>query len=184
MFRLDLPVGFLLLFGLLQGRQLAFGQDQALLGHPGFQGLKPLLEGLQVVTEPHRPDPSRGDDDPLLAQFVGRSQLSISRELHRNPQCCLLHRIRDPVLEQRLLAGYLIEGRLATVLVQFLVPVEGVSAVTHNLTGLGHIAQLPGQFQKSQLGLQYFFLLCSHLTLPPLLWGHLITLVCVCQIKS
>ena len=46
MFGLDFPVALLLLFGLLQGRQLALGEDEALLGHLGFQCFYRLLEGL------------------------------------------------------------------------------------------------------------------------------------------
>ena len=49
-----------------------------------------------------------GDDDPLLAQFVGRSQLSAGWELHCDAHRGLLHGFRYPVLEQRLLAGYLV----------------------------------------------------------------------------
>ena len=149
MLRLNLPVGFLLLPGLLQGRQLALGQDKA-----------------------------------LLAQFVGCSQLSVGWELHRYAHRGLLHRFRNSILDHRLLAGDLIEGGLAPLLVEFLVPVEGVPAVTHDLAGLGHIAKLPSQFQQAQFGLQHFFLLRSHLTLPSLSWGHLITIFTQCQIKS
>ena len=70
MLRLDLPVGLLLLSGLLQGRQLTFGEDQALLGHPGFGSLcwdpEPLLEGLQVVAQPYRRTPHRDMMTPCL----------------------------------------------------------------------------------------------------------------------
>ncbi len=40
MFRLDLPVSFLLLFGLLQGCHLALGEDDPFLGYLSFQGLQ------------------------------------------------------------------------------------------------------------------------------------------------
>jgi hypothetical protein len=39
MFRLDLAVGFFFLLGSLQDLELAFGQDQVLGCHLGFQGL-------------------------------------------------------------------------------------------------------------------------------------------------
>lgn len=106
------------------------------------------------MTEKYRSHASGGDDYPFFAQFVGRSQLTVGRKLHRDAQCSLFHRFRHPVLEQRLLPGYLVEGRLTTGLVEFLVPVEGVPAVTHDMAGMGNMAQLPGQLQEAQLGLQ------------------------------
>ena len=63
-------------------------------------------------------------------------------------------------------------------------PKSRYKAVTHYLASLRHIAQLPGQIQNPRLGLQNFLLLSSHLTLPPQHWGHLITGVYECQIKS
>ena len=70
MLRFDLPVGLLLLPGLLQGGQLTLGEDDALLGRPGLQSLEPFLEGLQVVAQPHRTDAAGGDDDAILTQII------------------------------------------------------------------------------------------------------------------
>lgn len=51
---------------------------------------------------------------------------------------------RYSILQDGFLAGNFMQGRLATVLVQLPVAVEGVSTVTHDLASLGHIAQLLG----------------------------------------
>lgn len=50
--------------------------------------------------------------------------------------------LRYTVLEDGLLSGYLVEGFLATVLIQLLVAVKGVSAVAHHLARRRHVAQL------------------------------------------
>jgi hypothetical protein len=49
MLRVYFPMRFLLLLSFLQSRQLAFGENNPFLGHPGFQGFEALLEGLQIV---------------------------------------------------------------------------------------------------------------------------------------
>ena len=56
MVALDLAMRFFLLFGLFQRRHLFLGEQDALLGGAGVQGLEPLLEGLQIVAQPDRPD--------------------------------------------------------------------------------------------------------------------------------
>jgi len=60
-FAFKLPVGFLLLFGLLQRQHLGLGQYQALLSHLGRQGLQALVHILQIVPLPHTAHPRRGD---------------------------------------------------------------------------------------------------------------------------
>lgn len=52
-----------------------------------------------------------------------------------------------------LLPRNLLEGRLAARVVELFKSVETVSAVSHQLTGLGDIAQLLRQFQHADFGL-------------------------------
>ncbi len=49
MLGLDLPVGFLNLFGFLQGLQLIFGENNSILGYLGLQGFKTLKTILNKV---------------------------------------------------------------------------------------------------------------------------------------
>ena len=49
---LELAVRFLLRLGLLQGRELALGEHQALLRHLGFERLEALLHGLEIMALP------------------------------------------------------------------------------------------------------------------------------------
>lgn len=65
--RFDLPVGLLLPLGLLQRLHLRFGEDQPVLRYARLQGLQALLEGLQVVPQPHAAHARRGDAVALLA---------------------------------------------------------------------------------------------------------------------
>jgi hypothetical protein len=57
-----------------------------------------------------------------------------------------LYVLGNTVLQDGFLAGNLMEGGLAAVLVQLPVSVEGIAAVAHDLAGLRHVAQLLGQF--------------------------------------
>ena len=57
----ELAVRFLVGFRLLQRGELALGQDQAVLRHPGLQGLQPLGHGVEVVANEHAADAGGGD---------------------------------------------------------------------------------------------------------------------------
>ncbi len=67
MFGFDLPVGLFLVLGFLQGDNLAFGEDQAILGDFGFQGLQTQLEGLEVMSQPDAADAAGRDEKTSLA---------------------------------------------------------------------------------------------------------------------
>lgn len=55
----DLPISLFLILGLLQGNDLAFGEDQSVLSDFGFQGLETELERLEVVTKPNTANVSK-----------------------------------------------------------------------------------------------------------------------------
>ena len=63
----DLPVGLFLVLGLLQGKDLPFGEDQAILSDFGFQGFQTPFEGLEVMAQPDAADSARGDEKTSLA---------------------------------------------------------------------------------------------------------------------
>ena len=65
-----LPLGFLLLLGPLQCLELLFRENKILLGGLGFQCFQTLLERLQVMAQPHTPNPTRRNKDPSLLQLV------------------------------------------------------------------------------------------------------------------
>ena len=48
----EFAVGLLVGLGLLEGCDLRFGQDQAVLSHLGLERLEPVLHGSQVVAQP------------------------------------------------------------------------------------------------------------------------------------
>ena len=84
----------------------------------------------------------------------------------------------DPVLQDRLPAGDLLQGGFAARLVQFLEAVEAVAAIAHHLAGLGDIAELLGQFQHADLRLMIFWSVVIVLT--PFVKGRTLP---DCQIK-
>ena len=47
--------------GLLQGGELALGEDEALLRHLGLERLQPVLHGGEVVPQPDRAHAERRD---------------------------------------------------------------------------------------------------------------------------
>jgi len=69
MFGFDLAMGLFIVLGLLQRDDLALGEDQAVLGDLGFQGLQTQLEGLQVMTQPDAADAAGRDEEVLLCAF-------------------------------------------------------------------------------------------------------------------
>lgn len=66
----------LLGFGFLQRSQLAFGQDEPLLGHLGFQRLEALLHGFKIIPLPDPAHASRRDRLAVLAHLVVEADLT------------------------------------------------------------------------------------------------------------
>jgi hypothetical protein len=56
--------------------ELVFGQDQALLGHLGFERLQALLHRLQIMALPHPAHARWRDRVALLAHLVGDPDLA------------------------------------------------------------------------------------------------------------
>src|SRR5512132_1548558 len=61
----ELAMGFLVGLRLLQSGELALGQDQAILRHPGLQSLQPLGHGVEVVANPDAANAGGGDPQAL-----------------------------------------------------------------------------------------------------------------------
>ena len=74
---------------------------------------------------------------------------------------------RRAVLQDRLTAADLLQGKLAAFVAQLLEAVEAVPAVAHHLAGLADVAELPGQFQQSDLRSDDLLLLCHRVSLTP-----------------
>jgi len=145
--------------GFLEGGDLRFGQDQAVLGHLCFQRLEPMLHGLQVVAQPDRADAEGGDRHSLLGERVGDSGLAPGRLVDRHGYDRLFDLGRNPVLQDRLASRHLLERQLPAFVVEILEPVEAVPAVAHDLTGLADPAELLGQFEQARLGPNDFLIL-------------------------
>ena len=126
-FGLDLAVFLFLLLGLLQGDQLAFGEDPAVLSDACLQGLEPFLEGLQVMSQPDAADASRGDEQSLLSELVGDADLPVGGLFEGDPDDGLLDVGVDPILGDGLFSADLVECLLSAVFVELLEPVEAVA---------------------------------------------------------
>ena len=149
--------------GFLEGGDLRFGQDQAVVGHLCFQRLEPMLQGLQVVAQPDRADAEGGDRHSLLGERVGDSGLAPGRLVDRHGYDRLFDLGRNPVLQDRLASRHLLERQLPAFVVEILEPVEAVPAVAHHLAGLADVAELLGQFEQAGLGANDFLIL-GHLS--------------------
>ena len=99
MFGLDLAVSLLLVLGFLQGNDLAFGEDQAILGDLGLQGLESPLEGLQIVSQPDASNAAGRDEEALLAEFIGETDLSPGRLVEGELDHRLFDLGGDPILD-------------------------------------------------------------------------------------
>ncbi len=140
-------MGLFLVLGLLQGDNLAFGEDQAILGDFGFPGLQAALEGLEVMAQPDAADPARGDEEAPLAEFVGEADLAPGGLVERELGYGWLDGGVHAVLDERLAFGDLPQGFFAAGLIELLKAVEAVAGVAQDLAGLGDVAQLSGQFE-------------------------------------
>jgi hypothetical protein len=122
------------------------------LGALGFQRLKPLVHGLQIVAQPHTAHAGGGDREPALPQLVGNAELTEGRLLEGQRYDGVLDLLRHAVLQHRLLAADFLQGQFAALLVKLLEPVEAVAAVAHHFAGLADIAELLGELQQTNFG--------------------------------
>ena len=76
---IELAMSFLVGLRLLQSGELALGQDQAILRHPGLQSLQPLGHGVEVMANPDAADAGGRDPDALFRQLVGHPRVSPGR---------------------------------------------------------------------------------------------------------
>ena len=160
-FALELAVRLLVELGLLQRGDLRLGQHQALLRALGLERLQPLLHGLQIVPQPHAAHAGRRDRVALLLQLVGDAHLAERRLLDRHLDDGLLDLRVDAVLLDRLAPRHLGQRQIAAFLVELLKAIEAVAAVAHDLAGLADVAELLGQFQQADLGLDDFLFRAS-----------------------
>ena len=151
-FGVELAMGLLVGLGLLEGGELALGEDQALLGHLGLERLQPVLHGLQVVAQPNRAHPEGRDRQAALGQFVGDAHLAPGRLFDRQGDNRRLDLRRHPVLQDWLSPRYLLQREFAAFVVELLEAVKAVARVAHHLAGLADIAELLGQFEQAGLG--------------------------------
>ena len=96
------------------------------------------------MPEPDTPDARGGDREGLLAEFIGHAYLPSRRLGNRHLHNGLFDLRRHTILQQRFLAGDLLEGGLTAGLIEFLEAIEAISAIAHRLARLRHIAELLG----------------------------------------
>ncbi len=94
-------MGFLFGLGFLQGSKLSLGEDDAILGHFGFQGLQPLHHR-GAATRSGRRRATHGE--PALSEFIGDADLPESRLFDGKRHDGGLDLFGDAVLEHRLLS--------------------------------------------------------------------------------
>ena len=143
-FALELAVDLLFGLGFLQRHDLGFGEDKAVLRHPGFERLEPLFGVRQIMAQPDRPHTEWRDRQALFLQLVGNTHLAPGRLFDRQRHHGRFDFKRHTVLEDRLLAADLGKCQFATFVIQLLEPVEAVATISHHLAGLADVAQLPG----------------------------------------
>ena len=136
---LDLSVGLLLGLSLFKRSQLLFGKDKIFLSSFRFQCLEPFLECLQIMAEPDGPDTTWGNEDTFLLQFVRGPELTVGRLFDSKLYNCILDVLFDAILDTGLLTADFLKGKLPTLLVQFLKPVEAVPGIPHYLACLRDI---------------------------------------------
>ena len=148
---LELAVRFLVGLGLLERGDLRLGQQNALLRRLGVERLEAQLHRGQVVALPDATHPGRRDRQAAPLQRFRDPHLAPGRLLDRQLDRRLFDLRRRAVLQDRLPAADLLQGQLATFVVQLLEPIEAVAAVAHHLAGLADVAELLGQFQQPDL---------------------------------
>ena len=144
-------MGFLVGLRLLQSGELAFGQDQAILRHPGLQGLQPLRHGVEVVANPDAADAGGRDPKAFFRQLVGHPRVSPGRLLHRQLEDASLHCLGHPVLRVRHPARHLDQRCFTTFFVKIPEPIETVAGKPHDPARLADAAELLRQLQHADL---------------------------------
>lgn len=79
------------------------------------------------MPQPDAPNSGRRDGQGLLTQFV--------RDAGLPPDDRLFHLRGDAILQERLLSRNLLEGRLATSVVELFESIETIAALPHQLAG-------------------------------------------------
>src|SRR5262249_29470077 len=106
---LEFAMRLLLALGLLQRRQLAFAEHQAVLSDFGFEGLEPFIHGLQIVALPDAAHPGRRDRMAELTKLIGDADLTIGRSFQRELDNDRLDPRRRAVLQNRLAPRQLLQ---------------------------------------------------------------------------
>ena len=106
---LELPVGFLSVSAFSKAASWP-GEDQALLGHLGFERLEALLHRLQIMALPHPAHARRRDGVPLFAHLVGDPDLAEGGLIQREREDGGLDLGRRAGRQQGLTTGELLKG--------------------------------------------------------------------------
>lgn len=135
-----------------------FGEHATVLCDLGLEGFQSLLHRLQIVAHPDAANPEGRHLSPALLQLVGSSRLTPGWLLDRDRHDGHLDLRRGAVLQIGLGARDLGQGQIAAFLIQVPEAIEAVAAVAHHPASLGDAAQLLGQFQQADLGLDHLTL--------------------------
>ncbi len=136
MLAFELAMRFFFGFCFFEGRELSFGEDDAVLGHFGFQSFQPLLHRLQIMAQPNAADAGGRDSQPALSEFIGDTHLPKSWLFDSEFDYGAIDLFCDAVAKHRLLAGDFGERDLPAFIVKLLEAVEAVTAIAHHLSGL------------------------------------------------
>jgi hypothetical protein len=139
-------VRFFVQLDLLERGELRVGEDPAVLRHFGLKGFEPVLHGRQIVPDPHAADARGRDPLPLLGELIRDPHLSPRGLIDRQGHHRRFEVTRNAIPEIRLPATNLLQRFFTTGVVQLLEPIETVPAIAPDLTGLGHVSELPGEF--------------------------------------
>src|SRR4029077_18881651 len=120
-------------FGLLEGGDLSFGQQDPVLRHLSFEGLEAVFDRRQIVALPHAAHPGRRDRQALALQCLRYPDLAPGRLLDRQLDYRRFDLRRRAVLQHWLAPADLLQCQLAAFVVEFLEAVKAVAAVAHHL---------------------------------------------------
>src|SRR3954447_4528363 len=101
-----------------------------------LERLQPLGEGLQVMSQPYAAHSAWRCEQPALGEFVSNPHLAKPRLFDRQLHNRLFNLRLGSVLQTRLTPPDLLQRQLATLLIQFLEPVEAIPRVAHHLASL------------------------------------------------
>jgi hypothetical protein len=101
---------------------------------------------------PDAPHPGRRDRKAKLSHLVGDTDLAEGRLLQGKCDNLCLDLRRDPVRQDRLLAGDFLQRQLATFVIELLKPVKAIARVAEHFAGLADVTKLPGKLQQTNLG--------------------------------